>query len=56
MKLGSNVRGMKMLTPDKQYVVFWAVVELVAISPFYYYAWKIHRGWPRRPNELGGTS
>lgn len=45
MKMGSNVGGnpIKMLTPDKQYVLFWGVVELVAIAPFYYMAWKLRK-------------
>lgn len=45
MKMGSNVgvNPIKMLTPEKQYVVFWGIVELVAIAPFYYGAWKLHK-------------
>lgn len=45
MKMGSNTgkNPIKMLTPDKQYIVFWGVVEVVAIAPFYYGAYKLHK-------------
>lgn len=41
--MGSNVKKIKMLTPDKQYIVFWGLVEVVAIAPFYYGAWQLHK-------------
>jgi hypothetical protein len=31
---------------ERNYIIFWGVVEAVAMFPFYYLAWKIMRGWP----------
>lgn len=37
---------MRILTPDRKYIIFWGIVEIVAISPFYYFAYKVMKGWP----------
>jgi hypothetical protein len=36
----------RILTPDRKYMIFWGVVEIIAMFPFYYVIYKIMRGWP----------
>jgi hypothetical protein len=39
-------RAMKINKIERNYIIFWGVVEVVAISPFYYLCYKIWKGWP----------
>jgi hypothetical protein len=43
--------NVKILTPDRKYMVFWGIVEVTAMFPFYYYVYKIHKGWPNMNDE-----
>ncbi len=33
---------------ERNYIIFWGIVEIVAMFPFYYTIWRMHRGWPSK--------
>jgi hypothetical protein len=49
-------RAMRINKIERNYIIFWGIVEVVAISPFYYLCYKIWKGWPNEHLRGPGLS